>query len=171
MLNKTNDGALKAVKIILLAIACVFGIPVVLAATLLVVTFCGYAAFGSACRADRSYQEVFYANWEVQLPAAMTELYHESEDSFRGDGIRYTVFSVDAPDEYFAGFKDERWDKFETAFDGYVKSSGFDIPENYLPDFEKPYAYTFYTDEKMYDYALLVYIEEDDLLLVCEFFL
>ncbi len=114
-------------------IFCVFGICILI-----------FLALGACITSGGlTYEEAFKRNWDIDLPENMTQQLNESDsDRFGGggDGIRYAVYSaIEEPAAFIEDFNKERDEEFENTVTKTIDAAQFDVPENFLPDWEAEY--------------------------------
>lgn len=55
-----------------------------------------------------STERTIHANWGISVPTGLREVEHQAEQSFQGDGYRFTVFDVDNSTQLEGTFFDVR---------------------------------------------------------------
>ena len=115
-------------------IARVCGIIVILILAIFLLSAC------SLFRKQKSFESVFFNNWGIVLPENMELEFSKSEPGPFGEGTRYAVLRPQTePTEFIADFLRERDEEFENAVNKRISGAEYEIPENFLPDWEAEY--------------------------------
>lgn len=99
-------------------------------------------------------EKMYEINWNITLPDDMDLLDDKKTESFRGDGIRHTVYSVHDAEKYFFDFKTANNDEIEKICSNMI--AGLQVEEIYAPDFTTEYMWKKYTRDN--NILIVVYI-------------
>lgn len=103
-----------------------------------------------------STEKVYEVNWNITLPDDMDLLDDRKTESFRGDGVRHTVYSVHGKADYFQDFRTSGSAEIEkVCFD---VLADLQVEEPYIPDFKMGYVWKKYT--KYSDFLIVLYIPD-----------
>lgn len=116
-------------------------------------------------------------NWGISIPQEWNMVYHsESEDSWFGDGIRYTIYEANTISTLGISLCNTYDKEMETVVTELVEQ--LDIPEEYLPDWEISYQWEKIRDgitpldEKYFDKEMyIIWFPETEKAILVELFL
>lgn len=85
-------------------------------------------------------ERIYEQTWNIELPDGMKKEFEvKADNSFHGDGIRYTIYSVNETEKFFSDFKDEKDSKIESAVSEYLGT--INITSEHQPDWEHHYTW------------------------------
>lgn len=120
----------------------------------------------------RSCAEIIYANWNVQIPARLTEVYeNQGEPSFHGDGPRYHVFldsEYEDHPEFYSSFSDGKNPGAEEFIVDVLTE--LEVPQEEWPDFSHPYRWWTKKGDGFSERLYFLYDEGTGKLYVAEYF-
>lgn len=119
---------------------------------------------------SHTYADIFEANWDIRLPAGISEVYSEKGDiDFQGHGARYAAYKTSRSLDGSSLLKEASWEKnveTEKRITDILEKIGAD-KDNY-PDFSKNYTWKLLTknNRKLYivydTSAYLLYLIQDE---------
>lgn len=110
-----------------------------------IVIVCLFSVLLSGCSFSRTELECIELNWGIYLPSEVEEVYSESEETFSGDGTRYTVVFLQEESLYYVDdFYTSKNSFFEEAVDYWTGKMEFEVPEEYLYDWEVEYSWKYF---------------------------
>lgn len=118
------------------------------------------------------------SNWKIELPEKLSLEFSKNEGP--GDGLRYAVFKSESePMEFLADFSREENQEFKNDVDSYMSRASFEVPENFLPDWESEYFWKHVGKNlrdgrdpiEYFDNMYMIYFPNSLKLIICQFFL
>lgn len=112
-----------------------------------------------------SSKRIYEQTWNIELPDGMKQEFEEKTDnSFHGDGIRYTTYSVKEAENSFNDFKSEKDSTVESAISEYLNI--IKIASEQQPNWE--HNYTWIHIEKYENHLYMIYDQQTNELFVLQ---
>ena len=100
-----------------------------------------------------SSERIYELTWNIELPDDMKKEFEEKADnSFHGDGTRYTVYSVKEVEQFLSDFKTEKDSAIESTVSEYLNA--INITSEHQPDWSHNYAWKHIEEYKNHLYML-----------------
>lgn len=112
-----------------------------------------------------SSKRIYELNWNIELPDGIKQEFEEKTDiSFRGDGIRYTIYSAEEDENFFDDFQSEKDSTIESAFSESLSS--LNITSEHRPNWEHNYMWKHI--ENYEDNLYMIYDQQTDELFILQ---
>lgn len=112
-----------------------------------------------------SSERIYEQTWNIELPDGMKKEFEEKTDnSFHGDGIRYTKYSVKEAENSLSDFKSEKDATIESAISEYL--STINIASEHQPNWG--HNYTWKHIEKYENHLYMIYDQQTNELFVLQ---
>lgn len=85
-----------------------------------------------------SSKRIYEYTWDIVLPKEIEEEYnYKNVDHFHGDGVRYSIFTIKQPTNFFSSFYKGKCEMFEHTFNRLLFDNN--VPSKYHPNWDLYY--------------------------------